>query len=121
MTASVAGLSAAGAFELQLLPFLTMAFAGMGLSSLHLGRKLRAWRAVLNFRRSWLSREIVFYSAFVGLAGLSLLFPTARWLTGAAMITGFAALVAIDRVYDLVLRHEPYRLHSDDSCSPPRW
>ncbi|WP_338469663.1 DmsC/YnfH family molybdoenzyme membrane anchor subunit [Niallia sp. XMNu-256] len=36
-------------------------------SMLHLGQPLYAPRAILNFKVSWLSREIVFYGAFVGL------------------------------------------------------
>jgi Fe-S-cluster-containing dehydrogenase component/DMSO reductase anchor subunit len=37
-------------------------------STLHLGRPLYAFRAVLGFRRSWLSREIVAFGAFAKLA-----------------------------------------------------
>ncbi len=106
--------SAAGAIGLPLPAFLAAAVASMGLSSLHLGQKRRAWRAMLNLRRSWLSREIVFYSAFVGLATLHLLLPELRGLAVAAAAAGFAALFAMDRVYDLVLRHEPQRSHSAD-------
>ncbi len=106
--------SAAGALELPLPAFLAAAVASMALSSLHLGQKLRAWRAMLNLRRSWLSREIVFYSGFVGLATVHLLLPDFRALAVAAAAVGFAALFAMDRVYDLVLRHEPLRSHSAD-------
>ncbi|WP_428908035.1 dimethyl sulfoxide reductase anchor subunit family protein [Niallia sp. Krafla_26] len=46
-----------------------LAIAGISLlvSMLHLGQPLHAPRAILNFKVSWLSREIVFYGAFVGL------------------------------------------------------
>lgn len=74
--------------------------AAMALSTLHLGRKSRAWRAMLNLRRSWLSREVVLFPAFLALATAAG-FPetgTTR-LTLAAAITGFAALYAMDRVY----------------------
>ncbi len=113
LVASVAA-SAAGAFELPLPAFLAAAVASMGLSSLHLGQKLRAWRAMLGWRRSWLSREIIGYSIFVGLTTLHLLLPELRGLAVAAAAAGFAALFAMDRVYDLVLRHEPLRSHSAD-------
>ena len=106
--------SVVGTLELPLPIFLAAAVASLGLSSLHLGRKLRAWRAMLGFRRSWLSREIVFYSGFVGLASLHLLLPEVKTLALAAAVTGFAALFAMDRVYDLVLQHEPRRQHSAD-------
>ena len=106
--------SAAGALALPLPAFLVVSGAAMGLSTLHLGRKLRAWRAMLNLRRSWLSREIVLISGFAGLAAWHLVMPEARALAIAAVAAGFAALLAMDRVYDLVLRHEPYRAHSAD-------
>ncbi len=106
--------SAAGRIELPLPAFLAIAIAGMALSSLHLGQKRRAWRAMLNVGGSWLSREIVCYSGFVALATLHLLLPSRQGLAAAAVIAGFAALFAVDRVYDLVLRHEPLRPHSAD-------
>ncbi len=106
--------SAVGAVELPLAVFLAFAGASMALSSLHLGQKLRAWRAMLNVRNSWLSREIVGYSAFAGLAALHLMLPDVKRLAAAAVVVGFAALFAIDRVYDLVLRHERWRPHSAD-------
>jgi DMSO reductase anchor subunit len=40
----------------------------LGTSMLHLGRPLHAWRAVIGLRTSWLSREIVIFSIFAGLA-----------------------------------------------------
>lgn len=45
--------------------FLTAVFAS-GLSLLHLGRKERAWRSVINLKKSWLSREIAAYSVWMG-------------------------------------------------------
>lgn len=93
--------------------FALLAVASFVLSSLHLGSKLRAWRAILNVRRSWLSREIVLYSAFVGLALLHQLWlPNATRLAALAAGVGFAALFAIDRVYDVVRGSR--RLHSAD-------
>ena len=113
LAAAVAA-SAAGALELPLAAFAAAALASMALSTLHLGRKDRAWRAVLGVRRSWLSREIVSYTGFAGLGGLHLLRPDIELLAVAAAAAGFAALFAMDRVYDLVLRHEPLRPHSAD-------
>jgi ferredoxin len=94
--------SVLASWRLPLPAFLVPAVGAMALSSLHLGRKGRAWRAVLNLRRSWLSREVVLYSAFVGLACLSLLLPGRAALASAAALAGFAALFAMDRVYDVV-------------------
>lgn len=44
--------------------------AGLASSFLHLGHKLRAWRAVLMWRTSWMSREVILLPAFIGLVGL---------------------------------------------------
>jgi DMSO reductase anchor subunit/ferredoxin len=47
-----------------LLMSLTLAVVGLGASAFHLGRPLGAWRAFLNLRRSWMSREIVVFGMF---------------------------------------------------------
>lgn len=110
LVATVAA-SAAGAPAPHPAVFLGLAALSMGFSSLHLGRKLRAWRAVLNVRRSWLSREVVLYSGFVGLAAIHLvLAPDQHWLSRMAAAVGFAALFAVDRVYDIV-RPPRMRVH----------
>jgi DMSO reductase anchor subunit len=75
-------------------------------TTLHLGRWDRAYRAILNWRGSWLSREIILVSAFIGLSTLWL-------LTGAggeagrafAVLVGLAALFSIDRVYHVTGTH----------------
>lgn len=41
---------------------------GLGASVAHLGRPLKAWRAFLGLRTSWLSREIVVFGMFAPLA-----------------------------------------------------
>jgi Fe-S-cluster-containing dehydrogenase component/DMSO reductase anchor subunit len=81
------------------------AFAGLGgvamaVSALHLGRPERAWRAALGLRSSWVSREIVAFSAFLGFGTLHLagLVP-ARAAGWAAAALGAAALLAMDMVY----------------------
>ncbi len=40
----------------------------LGASTVHLGRPLFAWRAVLGLKSSWLSREIIAFAAFSGFA-----------------------------------------------------
>jgi len=95
---------------------MAVALAGGASSTLHLGRKLRAWRAVLNFRGSWLSREVVFYSAFVAVSVASiLLLPGSRVAWGAALVLGLACLYSIDRVYDFVRPTGSVALHSADT------
>ncbi len=55
----------------------TMLAAGLAASILHLGRPLGAWRAWLGLRTSWMSREIV---AFGGFFGLALALTIVAWL-----------------------------------------
>jgi DMSO reductase iron-sulfur subunit len=82
--------------------FMALALAGMGLSTLHLGQKSRAYRSILNLRHSWLSREIFFYSAFVALSlGTWLDLTLSAMTIWATVLTGFAALLSMDRVYHL--------------------
>lgn len=50
---------------------------GLGVSVLHLGRPLGAWRFFLGLRTSWMSREIL---AFGVLAGTAALCTAATWL-----------------------------------------
>lgn len=85
----------------------------LSLSAWHLGRPDRGWRALGNLRHSWISREAALALAFLGLASLSrIAFPGARALAWAAAATGFAALAAVDRVYQAVARTAPLNLHS---------
>lgn len=85
--------------------FALLAGAGMLLGSAHLGRKERAWRIVLNVRRSPLSREIVAFSAFAALGlGYLWLAPDRPWLGVAATASGALALFAIEDVYRFAQR-----------------
>ncbi len=64
-----------------------MAFVGLLSSFGHLGRKERAWRAVLMWRTSWLSRECLVLPAFIGWAGLGAWAgPSAAWAIGALVL-----------------------------------
>ncbi len=55
---------------------LSLGLLGMGASVLHLGRPLLAFRAILGFRTSWLSREILCFGVF---AQLAILYSTIYW------------------------------------------
>lgn len=83
--------------------FLGAAALAAGASTLHLGRKERAWRAVLGWRTSWLSREILFFNAFAatGTVAQAGLLPGGAGETAgiAASLMGFATLFSVDRVY----------------------
>jgi Fe-S-cluster-containing dehydrogenase component/DMSO reductase anchor subunit len=49
---------------------LVIGVLALGTSTLHLGRPLGAWRAIIGLRTSWLSREILAFALFAGLATL---------------------------------------------------
>jgi DMSO reductase anchor subunit len=80
----------------------------MGASVLHLGRPRYAYRAVIGFRHSWLSREVVAFGAFTGLAAAyaggvawgrpivgSAALGAVGWLAAASGLTGVACSVLI--------------------------
>lgn len=84
--AALAGVVLPGAFVRQaLFTALVLLVAGLGSSFFHLGHPKRAWRAVLMWRTSWMSREVIVLPAFIGLVGL-------WWLLGPAP-AGAAALL----------------------------
>lgn len=95
------------------------AFLGAGgvaglLSAAHLGRPERAWRAIVNLRSSWLSREVLAFGTFLGSSLLALALgargPLA-WFSAAAAI---ALLVSMDRVYQVAERRPFWKLRSSD-------
>jgi DMSO reductase anchor subunit len=101
-TLLVAWFAAAAAWS-RAIPVPVFAGAGvlaMAVSALHLGRITRIWRAILNLRRSWVSREVVLFSTFFAAACASAVRPEVtgwtRWVIAAV---GFASLYAMDMVY----------------------
>ncbi|MCK5820413.1 MAG: 4Fe-4S dicluster domain-containing protein [Bacteroidales bacterium] len=90
--------------------FLPIGLITMLLSSVHLGKKLRAWRSILNIRRSWLSREIVSFVGFLGLGSLYLALDIAV-LGYIALVSGILTLISMDMLYRLLERKEK-RIHS---------
>jgi len=122
--------AAVGTVALHPGPFIALAAGALAVSTLHLGRKLRAWRAVTNVRRSRLSREVAGFGAFLTLATLAALWPgasgsvaqgaaawhgTAHALLVAAGAAGLVALFFVDRVYDPVCPRRRLGLHSADA------
>jgi DMSO reductase anchor subunit len=96
-----------GALSFEPVAFPLAAALAMGLAGLHLGKRTRAYRAVLNLRRSWLSREVVTLSAFfVAGTGALLVWPESAALGWAAAALGFVAMFCGNRVYG-VLRGSP--------------
>lgn len=95
--------------------FTLVAAATMVLSTSHLGKPLRAWRAMLNLRSSWLSREVFFTTFFFGLGVSSLALPEpSRALGIAALVAGVLACISIDGVYRAIPR-AGQRFHSAEA------
>jgi DMSO reductase anchor subunit len=80
---------------------------------MHLGKKFRAQRAILNWKHSWLSREILFYTIFIALlSGQIIFFPDVVWLAWIAVLAGFLTLFAIDNVYTVIAAAQKQQYHS---------
>jgi len=111
--AACLGASVLGGPRLPAGAFLGAGLAALALAASHLGRPSRAWRAGLNLATSWLSREVILTSAFLGVGGLHLLgaLPGPAW-GGLAAMLGFATLFTIDRIYRVALKMGPWNLHS---------
>ena len=87
-------------------------------STLHLGRPIHAYRAIRMWRRSWLSREVLLFSAFSAIAGL---YAAMLWfavpggavvgaLTAAIGIAGVTASACIYRVPSRPAWNTPFTL-----------
>jgi Fe-S-cluster-containing dehydrogenase component/DMSO reductase anchor subunit len=88
---------------------LLLCLAALGASVLHLGRPRYAFRALLGLRTSWLSREIVAFSGFAGLAGLYAATLDARLLPAVA-VSGGVGVICSMMVYEAT-RRPSWRLH----------
>ena len=111
----VALLTAAVIIPLRLNPFVFLGIGviGMVLSTVHLGKKSRALYAVRNFATSWVSREIVLFSTFLGMSFIYLLFlPNLLAVGWAAVFIGFFSLFAVDRIYQVAIQVTPLNFHS---------
>ncbi len=95
------------------LPLAAVAASAAVIGTVHLGRKSRAWRAVMNPASSWLSREILSFTLFFLLGAGYLAFDPGSQIVGAiATVFGLATLVSIDRVYAKLPLISPSRFHS---------
>jgi DMSO reductase anchor subunit len=64
-------------------------------SLLHLGRPERAWKALRNLRRSWLSREVALFSAYAGCSALDALVTLASGSDRSALRLGVGAVTVL--------------------------
>ena len=89
----------------------------LGASVFHLGRPRYAYRAVIGLRHSWLSREVVAFGAFTGLAALyagvlALRLPFGGTALGVAAAAAGLAGVACSVMVYAVTRRPSWRLPS---------
>ena len=104
------GLAAATAFVVGAL--------ALGASTMHLGRPIYAYRALRMWRRSWLSREVLLFSAFSGVAPayagmLWFELPGSTVLGGITVLLGIAGVTASACIYRVPSRpswNTPYTL-----------
>ena len=109
MTQAAAGLHLLAATRLALEPGSSMrglaatAWAllvgGLLVGCAHLGRPLKAWRAFLGWRTSWMSREILLFSAYAPLATLFLLKPNLTWVAPWTALIGVVAVFSSAMIY----------------------
>jgi len=93
---------------LRALPVAAMAVLMSGLlaSVAHLGRPLKAWRAFLGWRRSWMSREIIAFSIYATLAAVSLQAAPPEWISLAIALVALASVACSAMIY--VSTHRPF-------------
>ena len=100
-----------GKVEMPLIPFAIVSIVAIALTSLHIGKKFRMWRFILNLKGSWLSREIFSFSAFLGLTGLQIITENQE-IGYAALAFGVFSLISVDMVYKFLKRKDGLVFHS---------
>jgi len=69
---------------------LALCAVGLVAATFHLGRPMRAWRAVFMWRTSWLSREVIVLPLFMAVVAL---WALAHWLDAPTRALGIVAVV----------------------------
>ncbi len=80
------------------------------LSMLHLGKKFRVWRSVLNQKNSWLSKEILSFALFF--VGVLIDFFLIDISNVIIIFFGVILLISIDMLYSLATWRWPIKMHS---------
>jgi len=87
----------------------------LGASTLHLGRPVHAYRALKMWRRSWLSREVLLFTAF---SGVACVYAAALW-TGLPGSGAVGALSAALGIGGIVASASIYRVPSRPAWNTP--
>jgi Fe-S-cluster-containing dehydrogenase component/DMSO reductase anchor subunit len=87
------------------------ALAGLAAATAHLGRPLQAWKSFLGWRRSWLSREILAFGLWSGLAVTNVILVLSGWfplfsstIASATAATGLLGVFTSVMVYAVTRR-----------------
>ena len=70
-------------------------FIGVHASVLHLGQPLKAWKAFLGWRKSWLSREIIAFGLAMGAAGAACVSLLPAWPAAVASLAAVACSIMV--------------------------
>lgn len=92
--------------------YATLGFVSMALSSLHLGKPFRAYRATINFRTSWLSREILLFMLFAGFSLIVFFINSSILVVFVSVVLGVLLLVSIEYVYAIADKKYSTPIHS---------
>jgi formate dehydrogenase iron-sulfur subunit len=97
-------LGASARLSIAALGSLIVGGLALGASTMHLGRPIHAYRALKMWRRSWLSREVLMFSLFSGMAGLYagslwLNFPLSSALGALTVLLGAGGITASACIY----------------------
>lgn len=105
--ATLAGSAPTVSLPLMLWVITAMLLAALAASFFHLGHPLRAWRAVLMWRTSWMSREVIVLPVFIGVVSVWAVASGAgeagreavRWLAAAAIAGAFLLWYCTAMIY----------------------
>jgi len=92
--------------------YVLLGLIGMAISTLHLGKPMRAYRSIFNLRTSWLSREILFFILFLGSSVIALFVNDFKPLLFIASILGVLLLISIEFVYTVADKKYSTPIHS---------
>ncbi|HTM38487.1 MAG TPA: DmsC/YnfH family molybdoenzyme membrane anchor subunit [Terriglobales bacterium] len=97
-------LGAPGRLTIAAIGSLTVGGLALGASTMHLGRPIHAYRALKMWKRSWLSREVLMFGLFSGMAGayagsLLLKLASSSALGGLTALLGAGGITASACIY----------------------
>lgn len=94
----------------EIITYAAVALMTLILPVFHLGKPLKAWRAITNISKSALSREIAALLFFVVISGIALLTGNLL-LNSLSFAAGLVYLVLVDNVYTSVESEDDLRYH----------